>query len=161
MFVAAACTAPTSVQNQGSPTPSRSPATTAPVVLTPAPAVSFSGTAFCRGSYVSPCSAKLPFSGGAPGGTPSATVVGLAQYCPSTGCYPTPRALPPSFTMTVSGGFVTVAVQADCGGDATGGCPSGWGGVIKVSLTDQSTCSAGSTCASSGIGDFTIAIAGG
>jgi hypothetical protein len=63
--------------------------------------------------------------------------------------------------MTVNGGFVTVAVQADCGGAATGGCPNGWGGVIKVSVTDPSTCSAGASCASTGIGDFTIEIAAG
>lgn len=63
--------------------------------------------------------------------------------------------------MTVSGGFVTVSVQADCGGAETGGCPNGWGGVIKVSLTDQSTCSAGTSCGSTGLGDFTIEIAGG
>jgi len=63
--------------------------------------------------------------------------------------------------MTVSGGFVTIGVEADCGGPATGGCPTGWGGVIKVSLTDPSTCSGGTNCASSGIGDFTIEMAAG
>ena len=159
MVVAAACSTQVSTQNQVAATPSPSPAPTATAAAATGPPISFSGTALCRGSNVSPCSAKLAYSGGTPGSTPSAAVVGFAQYCPSTFCYPVPRALPPGFSLTVSGGFVIVGVDADCGGAATGGCPNGWGGVIKVSLTDQSTCSAGTNCASTGLGDFTIDIA--
>jgi hypothetical protein len=161
MVAAAGCSTPVSTQNQAGSTPSPSPAPTATAAVATAPPISFSGTAVCRGSNVTPCSAKLAYSGGTPGLTPSAAVVGFAQYCPSAFCYPVPRALPPGFSLTVGGGFVIVSVQADCGGAATGGCPNGWGGVIKVSLTDQSTCSAGTNCGSTGIGDFTIDIAGG
>ena len=161
IVVAGGCGTPVSTQNQVGSTASPSLAPTATAAVASPPPIAFSGTALCRGSNVSPCSAKLAYSGGTPGVTPSAAVVGFAQYCRGTFCYPVPRALPPGFTMTVSGGFVTVGVEADCGGSATAGCPNGWGGVIKVSLTDPSACSAGTNCASTGIGDFTIDITGG
>jgi hypothetical protein len=119
--------------------------------------ISFSGSALCRGSYVAACSASLTYSGGIPGGSPSADVVGFAQYCPSTFCYPTPVAVPPSFAVTVGAGSVTVSVPAKCGG----GCPNGWHGIVYIRLTDHTPCAAGTNCTSPGSATFTIDIAGG
>jgi hypothetical protein len=119
--------------------------------------ISFSGSALCRGSYVAPCSASLPYSGGVPGGSPSAAVVGFGQYCPGTFCYPTPVAVPPSFVVSVSAGNVDVSVAARCGG----GCPNGWHGIVYIQLTDHSLCAAGTNCTSPGSAAFTIDVAGG
>ncbi len=119
--------------------------------------ISFSGTALCRGSYLTPCSASLAYSGGVPGGAPSANVVGFAQYCPGTFCYPMPTSVPPSFSVTVSGGTVTVTVQKACGG----ACGNGWGGIVNLNLTDHSLCAGGTYCTSSGSAAFTIYIAAG
>jgi len=114
--------------------------------------ISFSGSALCKGSYVAPCSANLAYSGGVPGGAPSANVVGFAQYCPGAFCYPMPTAVPPTFSVTVSGGSVTVTVQKACGG----ACGSGWGGIVNLNLTDHSLCAAGTNCTSPGMAAFTI-----
>jgi len=124
------------------------------------PHISFSGSTLCKGGYNTACSASVPYSGGTPSGTPAATVVGFAQDCPSpTFCYPTPRSLPPGFTMSVGGGNVTVRVPADCGGSATGGCPNGWGVIVKVNLTDQSLCASATNCTSPGAAAFSIEMA--
>jgi hypothetical protein len=119
--------------------------------------ISFSGSALCRGSYLAPCSANLAYSGGVPGGAPSANVVGFAQYCPGAFCYPMPTAVPPTFSVTVSGGSVTVTVQKACGG----ACGGGWGGVVNLNLTDHTLCAAGTNCTSSGMAAFTIYIVAG
>src|SRR6202011_2963266 len=113
IVLAGGCGTPVSTQNQVGSTASPSLAPTATAAVASAPPTAVSGAALCRGSTPSPCSPKLAYSGGTPGVTPSAAVVGFAQYCRGTFCYPVPRALPPGFTMIVSGGFVTVGVEAD------------------------------------------------
>ncbi len=127
------------------------------------PHLSFSGAAKCFGDYLTPCSVKIPYSGGTPGGVPKVAVVGFGRICPTLlFCYPTPTAPPPSLATIAAGGYVTVSVLKACGYLPGGpaGCPSGWYGVVFLNLTDRSPCSAGKYCVSPGAEAVTVEIAG-
>ena len=125
------------------------------------PHLGFSGSAVCKGNYNTPCSVTMAYSGGTPGGSPTVSVIGVAQYCP-TYCYiPTPTAPPSTFSATASGGIVTISVQKACGYPGVGGCPNGYGGIVSLRLTDQSQCSASAKCTSTGTATVAIEIQGG
>jgi hypothetical protein len=124
------------------------------------PHLSLARSATCKGDYNTSCSVRIPYSGGTPGGTPKVNITGYGQYC-STSCYPKPTAPPPSFVMTVGGGYVTVSVQRACGYPGIAGCPAGWGGVLYLGLADQSRCGAGTYCSSPGPTALSIEIVGG
>jgi large repetitive protein len=113
-------------------------------------------TAICAGSYVAPCSARLPYSGGTPGVNPTVKIVGYKAYCTPTFCYPKPSAPPPNWSVVASGGTVTITVPANC----ARGCPNGWYGVVTLILVDSSPCAANTAC-SSGSADVTVTMAPG
>jgi hypothetical protein len=110
------------------------------------PHIAFSGTVICQGGFGTPCSARIPYTGGTPGGVPSVAIVQVSAYCPPNFriCPPAPSGLPGGFSTTVSGGFIVASVPAACGGS----CPNGYTGAVTLRLTDQSICSAGTNCVS-------------
>jgi hypothetical protein len=110
------------------------------------PHISLSGTTTCNGDFNTPCQATLPYSNGTPGGTPSVTVTTWGPYCPPgfTFCPPPPSGPPGGFSVSVSGGTLTVTVAARCGGS----CPNGYYGEGSLYLTDQSLCGEGTYCTS-------------
>ena len=126
------------------------------------PHISFPGPGLCAGDYNTPCAAQIPYSGGTPGGSPRVNIVGYGQFCQPTFCYPKPTSPPPSFVATASGGYVAVSVKKACGYVyPTGGCPSGWYGILYLNLTDQSLCGAGAYCTSPEVAAITVRIVGG
>ncbi len=110
--------------------------------------IAIAAIALCRGNYNVPCSVRIPYSGGTPGRGPSVKVVGFGVYCPGTFCYPKPSSVPPSFSSTASGGYVTISVDRACGYPGVSGCPSGWGGIVYIDLVDQNACGTPTNCTS-------------
>jgi hypothetical protein len=109
------------------------------------PHISLSGTVLCQGSYINPCTAKIPYSGGTPGGHPSVGIVQVGAYCPPNfTCPPPPTGPPGGFTATAGNGYVTVGVPANC----ARACPNGYTGAITIRLSDRNLCSAGTNCVS-------------
>jgi hypothetical protein len=97
----------------------------------------------CVGNYITGCTVSLPYSGGTPGGTPSVQIVNNGP--PDTkGCWPpTGGPGPTGYTLTASGGQVTLTIPK--------GIPGGYGAVWTLVITDQSQCAAGASCSSSGV----------
>jgi hypothetical protein len=94
----------------------------------------------CPGNFGIGCSVRLPIVGGTPGGTPAVKLVSVAQN-PAQGCWnPAATAPPPGYGLSASGGFVTVSIPKGIG--------PGYGAVWSLMLTDQSVCSAGTSCQS-------------
>ena len=120
------------------------------------PHIAIAASAVCKGDYNTPCSVRIAYSGGTPGGTPKVKITAYGQYCSTSFCYPKPTSPPPSYKVTVGGGYVTVSVQAACGG----ACGGGYGGILYLNLTDQSQCASGTLCVS-GTSALSIEIAGG
>jgi hypothetical protein len=101
------------------------------------------------------CSARLPYSGGTPGGRPNAKITAIGPYCTAAGCGPVPAGPPPGFSAAASGGTLSITVP---------GQPNNTGfdyrGVLTLVLVDQSLCSQGTKCASAGAA-LTVVIYGG
>ncbi len=84
-------------------------------------------------------------------------MLSVGPYCPPNYyCGAAPTTPPTTFSAVAtpvkgsgaqSGGTVTFAVQADCGG-GNNGCPSGYSGAIGVVLVDQAVCSPTTNCTS-------------
>jgi hypothetical protein len=103
------------------------------------PHISLAG-GVCSGTYNSGCTVSLPYSGGTPGGTPSVQILG--NVAPDTqGCWPPGGGPgPPGYTVTLSGGQVTVTVPK--------GILAGYGAVWTLGLTDHSLCGSATRCTS-------------
>ncbi|HUZ87811.1 MAG TPA: putative Ig domain-containing protein [Candidatus Baltobacterales bacterium] len=97
----------------------------------------------CLGGYPASCSVRLAISGGTPGGTPTVKLLGEAPYVPPSGfgrCWPSTTTPPAGYGLSVGGGYVTVSIPQKLG--------SGYGAIWSLQLTDQSVCSAGTSCQS-------------
>jgi len=106
------------------------------------PHISLAGGS-CSGNYGTGCTVKLAISGGTPGGTPSVKLLGEASYNPinSNRCWDPAVTTPPAgYGLSVGGGYVTVSIPS--------GLINGYGAVWSLMLTDQSICSAGTSCQS-------------
>jgi hypothetical protein len=93
----------------------------------------------CLGNYVTGCSVKLAYSGGA--GTPSAKITNVGPYCSANGCTPASGPPPSGYVLSASGGVVTVSIPK--------GILSGYRATWTLVITDQSLCASGLTCSSS------------
>lgn len=97
------------------------------------------------------CTAQFPYSGGTPGaGTPTPTAhwTSYSQTCyqPTASPAPGPCSAPPTPSITVSGGVVTIAVPP--GGQYW---INGYKGTLTIVLTNQDACAAGPTrCSATG-----------
>src|SRR5260370_41687955 len=112
--------------------------------------ISLAGSALCKGDFNTPCRAVIPYSGGTPGGVPKVHITGYGTYCVNF-CYPKPSSPPPSFVLSVGGGNVVASVRAACGyvpGAVANGCPTGWGGILYLDVSDQNLCAASTYCVS-------------
>jgi len=82
-----------------------------------------------------PCStAGWSYSGGNPSIAPKVVIVGYSQYCGAVGCYPTPTAPPPQWSVTFSGSAITFSV----GGIACN--TAEYAGYVILKLVDTSKC---------------------
>jgi putative Ig domain-containing protein len=125
------------------------------------PHISVAASATCGPIYFRiGCASAFAYSGGTPGGTPSASVTkASATLCTQTAaggyvCGPT-TSVPPGFSTSVGSGKLVVSVPAD---------PNGpyytWTGTITMVLTDQSLCAASTRCVS-GAATLTVDLNGG
>jgi len=125
------------------------------------PHISVGASATCGPIYFRiGCTSTFAYSGGTPGGTPSARVTNASgTLCTQTlaggyVCGPT-TSLPLGFSTSAGGGKLIVSVPAD---------PNGpyytWAGTITMVLTDQSLCAVSTRC-TSGAATLTVDLNGG
>jgi putative Ig domain-containing protein len=101
-----------------------------PAVLLKGPT---SGT--CTNNHVQPvsCSAKWTYSGGNASVTPKFVITGYQPYCPPVGCQSTPSGPPPGWTVSISGGVITLSANSTA-------CVTNYQGYMTFVLRDPSTC---------------------
>jgi hypothetical protein len=90
------------------------------------------------------CGAPSMFAYQGGNGTPAVKVTGWTTGCTFPPCY-----VPPTPAVSASGGNVSIDVPPSGGGN-------GYQGVLTLLLTDQSLCSAGTKCSTSGTVNVTV-----